>query len=1055
MKPQTLFARIALKARKTLLLFAVTALIIGSAHFARGQSALDGFDPKANGYVWVVVVQPDGKILIGGSFTTVSPNGGPAVTRNRIARLNPDGSLDTAFNPNVTDTNPNTIINAIAVQADGKVLVGGFFSSIGGQMRNNIARLDATTGLADSFNPNSNERVYAITVQADGKILAGGGFTNIGGQARNHIARLAAATGLADAFNPSANGFVYAIATQADGKILVGGAFNGGLGNPSIGGQLRNGMARLDPTTGLADSFNPNANGAVDSIAIQADGKILAGGTFETAISNPSIGGQARNGIARLDPVTGLADSFNPNASDWVLSIAVQADGKILAGGKFLNIGGQTRNFIARLDPVSGLADSFNPTANSEVRSIAVQTDSKILAGGGFTTLAPNGGASVTRNNIARLETDGRLDQTLNISVPNGIVVKARPWYLGHFAPMSTWTVIGGPDQDVILATVVQPDGKILIGGTFATVLGVARNNVARLNSDGTLDAGFDPNANNSVYAIALQADGKILVGGAFGNIGGQARNRIARLDAATGLADSFNPNAGFSGDNPMVYSIAVQADGKILTGGYFTSIGGQTRNHIARLDATTGFADSFDPHSSNLVLSIVVQADGKILVAGGFFDIGGQPRGHIARLDPTTGASDSFNPNADSWVFALAVQPDGRILAGGSFTSIAFQPRNKIARLDPIAGTADSFNPDANDQVNAIAVQADGKILAVGYFSNLSGTPTIGGQTRNYIARLDATTGAADSFDPNPNGEVLSIGVQADGKILAGGYFANIGGQARNLFARLTNDTAALQNLAVTQTTVTWTRGGSSPQFNRVTFESSTDNVNYSSLGDGTASGSNWTRTGLSLPSGQNIYIRARGYYGTGNTNSSGSIVESVRNIFITIPPTPTQVVSRKVHGGTPFDIPLPLTGNPGIECRSGGASNNYQVVFTFPSAVTFTNAAVTAGAGSVSSSSGSGTTTVTVNLTGVTNAQRIMVTLQGASDGTNTADLSVPMGVLLGDVNGNGSVNSTDISQTKLQSGQPVTNANFREDVNANGSINATDVSSVKLKSGTSLPP
>ena len=145
---------------------------------------------------------------------------------------------------------------------------------------------------------------------------------------------------------------------------------------------------------------------------------------------------------------------------------------------------------------------------------------------------------------------------------------------------------------------------------------------------------------------------------------------------------------------------------------------------------------------------------------------------------------------------------------------------------------------------------------------------------------------------------------------------------------------------------------------------------------------------------------------------------------------------------------------GNPGVECRSGGASNDYQVVFTFPSAVTFTNAAVTAGAGSVSSSSGSGTTTVTVNLTGVTNAQKIMVTLQGASDGTNTGDLSVPMGVLLGDVNGNGSVNSTDISQTKLQSGQAVTNANFREDVNANGSINATDVSSVKLKSGTSLP-
>ena len=99
----------------------------------------------------------------------------------------------------------------------------------------------------------------------------------------------------------------------------------------------------------------------------------------------------------------------------------------------------------------------------------------------------------------------------------------------------------------------------------------------------------------------------------------------------------------------------------------------------------------------------------------------------------------------------------------------------------------------------------------------------------------------------------------------MAGGSFTNIGGQTRNLFARLTNDTAALQNLAVTQTTITWTRGGSSPQFTRVTFEYSTDNVNYTSLGNGTAAGSNWTLTGLNLPTGQNIYIRARGYYRSG----------------------------------------------------------------------------------------------------------------------------------------------------------------------------------------------
>src|SRR5438552_2198126 len=182
--------------------FSLMALVgltlAGGAAAVRGQSALDGFDPNANGTVRVAVVQPDGKILIGGDFTTLSPNGGAAVTRNHIARLNPDGTLDTAFNPNANNT-----VLSIAVQADGKILAGGFFSSIGGQTRNYIARLDATTGLADSFNPNANNYVYSIAVQADGKILAGGFFSSIGGQTRNRIARLNATTGLADSFDPN------------------------------------------------------------------------------------------------------------------------------------------------------------------------------------------------------------------------------------------------------------------------------------------------------------------------------------------------------------------------------------------------------------------------------------------------------------------------------------------------------------------------------------------------------------------------------------------------------------------------------------------------------------------------------------------------------------------------------------------------------------------------------------------------------------------------------------------------------------------------------------
>ena len=161
----------------------------------------------------------------------------------------------------------------------------------------------------------------------------------------------------------------------------------------------------------------------VSAIAVQADGKILAGGSFRR-----SIGGQTRNRIARLDATTGLADSFNPNANSTCQCNRGAGGRQDFSGRRFHDsIGGQTRNRIARLDPTTGLADSFDPNANVGVYSIAVQADGKILVGGNFTTLAPNGGAAVTRNHIARLETDGRLDQTLNLKHRRQLVLRPPP----------------------------------------------------------------------------------------------------------------------------------------------------------------------------------------------------------------------------------------------------------------------------------------------------------------------------------------------------------------------------------------------------------------------------------------------------------------------------------------------------------------------------------------------------------------------------------------------------------------------------------------------------
>ena len=149
-----------------------------------------------------------------------------------------------------------------------------------------------------------------------------------------------------------------------------------------------------------------------------------------------------------------------------------------------------------------------------------------------------------------------------------------------------------------------------------------------------------------------------------------------------------------------------------------------------------------------------------------------------------------------------------------------------------------------------------------------------------------------------------------------------------------------------------------------------------------------------------------------------------------------------------------MPLSGAAGIESRlgSGNNSGDHQLVITFPIPVTVGSAIVTTGQGAVGSVAVSGAE-VTVNLTGVSNAQVIVVTLFSVNDGPNTGDIPIQACFLAADANHNGAVNSTDVGQIKLQVGQPVSASNFRSDVNASGAINSTDVGAAKLATGTAL--
>jgi uncharacterized delta-60 repeat protein len=303
---------------------------------------------------------------------------------------------------------------------------------------------------------------------------------------------------------------------------------------------------------------------------------------------------------------------------------------------------------------VAQAAGPFNPGANGDVLAIAVQPDGKILVGGDFTALG-GGTGTTARNNIGRLNADGSVDTSFN----------------------------PGAD-DIVWAFVVQPDGKIVVGGEFSTLGGATRRRLGRLNADGSIDTTFNPGVDSSVRALARQSDGRLVVGGRFTMLGGggtgtTARKYIGRLTADGSLDTTFNPGADYD-----VRALAVQADGRILAGGFFSMLGGGTgttaRNGIGRLNADGSVDPTFNPNASGLVRTIVPQSDGRILVGGDFITMGGAARRRLARLNAdgsvdagfTGGAGDPATASSTSYeVHTLAVQSDGKVIVGGSFPTL------------------------------------------------------------------------------------------------------------------------------------------------------------------------------------------------------------------------------------------------------------------------------------------------------------------------------------------------------------------------------------------------
>lgn len=315
--------------------------------------------------------------------------------------------------------------------------------------------------------------------------------------------------------------------------------------------------------------------------------------------------------------------------------------------------------------------------------------------------------------------------------------------------------------------------GGWYLGGSFKSVAGVPRINLAHVRADGTLDA-WNPGANARVNRL-LVSGSTVYASGQFTSVAGQPRFHLAALDAGSGLAIGWNPSP-----NGDVLEI-MKSGSTLYVGGTFSSVGGQARSCIAALDATTGMATAWNPGGNYDVHTIVVDG-ARVYVAGGFTNIGGQSRNGLAALDVNSGLATSWAPEGSNWnVLAIAV--DGStVYVGGGFNSIGGATRRNIAALDANTALATGWNPGVDsmyqathspnfDLVNAIVVGGGSRVYAAGSFGN------IGYQNRSNIAALDATTGLATSWNPGTNGTVCVLAVAGD-TVYAGGYFRSVGGR-------------------------------------------------------------------------------------------------------------------------------------------------------------------------------------------------------------------------------------------------------------------------------------
>lgn len=655
--------------------------------------------------IFSVRTLPNGQYLVSGFANETITAGG--LTRPALLRLNASGTADATFNAGTGPANSNSggvQIGAFVGQPDGKVVVGGQFDSFSGQNANGLVRLTATGTLDAAFTTNLGTGfsgpVNAVVLQPDGKILAGGVFMTFNGQPTGPLVRLNA-DGTRDATFSGAlatNAYVESLLVQPDGKVLVVG--QGLTAGASI--------VRLTTTgsidTGFtAPSYTANHGYSLfdTNMQLQPDGKLLFSGSFNA--------GRAGY-ITRLNTNGTADDSFSVTngPSSYPYSIGLQSDGSLWVADYSAAFNGREAA-LGRLTSTGAVDATFAPKiqAPGSVEALVRQPDGQLIVGGDFTEY--NG---VVTHNLARLSAAGAFDAAFAAATPavselvKALALQADGKLLvGTTVGVRRLLTTGSPDGSYATFTAsgmeglaVQPDGKVVVIGYFINVPNTTSpQQIVRLTTGGTIDTSFRPatpdDLGQTFYltALAVQPDGKVLVGGSFLPPTSGPVLRVLRYESTGAIDASFSRSTTFelpattSGPIVRFNVLTVQPDGKVLVGGYFTSVSGSPRTNLARLTATGQFDSTFAPAPlTGSVLAVTLQPNGRVLVGSGDGNDGSLTTTPLLRLLDSGALDSSFGTtaNPDNAVAALLVQPNGAIVVGGSFAAIGAQPAAGLARI-------------------------------------------------------------------------------------------------------------------------------------------------------------------------------------------------------------------------------------------------------------------------------------------------------------------------------------------------------------------------------------